>query len=114
MKGVSEIGALEYCKITIQYHMSLLYRNLSEKREDRKLFFFGRTAKSRPIPLKKGGKKDDKKKDAKKSVKDLYYSSTEEEHVFFHTSLDKVCKDNVFLVLECVITIDPASTKAKK
>ena len=94
MRGVSEISALEYCKVTIQFHMSLLYRNLAEKREDRKIFFFGRTAKSRPIPLKK-------------ESKGTKYCSAEQEHVFLHSNLEKVCKDCVFLVLECVITIDP-------
>lgn len=56
MKCLSKIGAMEYCTINIHYYMSLLYRNLAEKREERRLFYFGRTAKSASISLVKDKK----------------------------------------------------------
>lgn len=88
--------------ITVEYHMTLFYRNMGATREDRQMFFFGRTAKSRPIPLKKGS-------GATK------YAATEEEHVFLHTSLDRPeLSDSVFLVLECVITVSAGAKKRQE
>jgi len=90
-----QITSLNYAaKVQIEYHVTFFYRNIDSKiRDDKQLFFFGRTAKSRPIDLvKKQGS--------------TFYESTEDEHMFFHTMLNKEAfGKNVFIVLEAVVSI---------
>lgn len=100
MKSLSDVGSFDLSKITIEYHMTLFYRNMQVKREDRQIAFFGRTARSRPIDLVKDPK-------TKK------YATNEEEHIYFHSSLGGKNEQAkfIFLVMECVISVDTNSSK---
>jgi hypothetical protein len=100
MRALADLPSLNLFKISVEYHVSFLFRDLGVKKEANKLFFFGRTARSRQIPLKEDPKVGG-------------YSSTEEEHMYFHSSLEKLpnAADAVFLVLEVVINVDPDSSK---
>jgi len=87
-------STLEYAsKIQIEYHSSLFYRNMSQTRDDKQMFFFGRTARSRKINLIR-------------NKKTKMYESNEDDHIFFHTSLygEEFVK-HVFVVIEAVIHI---------
>ena len=56
MRSLAKVSLEGADRIFVEYHLTLFYRNMDASRVDRQMFFFGRTAKSRPIDLKKDGK----------------------------------------------------------